>query len=115
MGIHGTPQLRRSERRRYLGFFRERVIQAVTFSQIRTREGIAAINQALEDKRARELVVHSNARARAMPSIMMAQNRGIDFTITNDPEFMGEVAVIVVAPDAVDIEKFLSDSEIKSK
>lgn len=108
-GIHGAPQLKKEERNRYLGFFRERVIQAVTFDQIKTKAGVAAITKALEDKSAYELIIHSNVRTYAMSCIVTAQKRGIDFTITSDPKFRGEVAVIVVSQSAVDVEQLLSD------
>lgn len=102
-GIHGTPELRADEKRRYLGFFRERVIQAVTFNQIRSKEGLGVMLEALKDQRGVELVIHQNVRGAAMPLIVQAQRKGLDFTIVSNPNFVGEVAVVLVAKDAVDV------------
>ncbi|NMA60521.1 MAG: YueI family protein [Firmicutes bacterium] len=102
-GIHGTPELRPDEKRRYLGFFRERVIQAVTYDQIRTKEGLGVMLEALKDKRGIELVIHQDARGAAMPLIVQAKRQGLDFTIVSNPNFIGEVAVVLVAKDAVDV------------
>ncbi len=108
-GIHGTPQLRPDEKRRFLGFFRERVIQAATFEQIRTAQGLQVMRDALLDTRGVELVVHNNARAVAMPLIVQARKQGLDFTIVSNPTLRGEVAVLLAARDAVDVPVLYSE------
>lgn len=108
-GIHGTPQLRMDEKRRFLGFFRERVIQAVSFKQITTKEGIKAIEDGLKHPQASSLVVHNNARSVAMGCIVAAQKAGVGFTITANPKLIGDVAVVVAAKEAVDIPKLMSE------
>lgn len=110
-GIHGTPQLKAAERRRHLGFFRERIIQAVTFDQIKTRAGIAGINSALKDARADELVIHNKARMAAINCIAEARKAGVDFTITSDPKLIGDIAVIVAAKTAVTVDGLLADND----
>ncbi len=109
VGIHGTPQLKMDERRRFLGFFRERVIQAATFRQLTSKEGIQALVQAVHDQLANEVVVHAQARTAAMPVIIAARQKGVDFTITTNPKFVGEVAVVVVAKVAVDVATVLAE------
>lgn len=104
-GVHGTPQLKLDEKRRFLGFFRERVIQAITFKQLSTTTGFKAIEDALAHPQAASLVVHNQARPGAMRYIVAAQNQGINFTITNNPKLIGEVAVVVAAKVAVDVPK----------
>lgn len=108
-GIHGTPELRPDERRRHLGFFRERVIQALTFKQARTNEGIKIMMEALKDPRGVELVVHQNVRGAAMPLIIQAQRQNLDFTIVSNPNFIGEIAIVLVAENAVDGVTLQSD------
>ena len=109
-GIHGPPELRPDEKRRFLGFFRERVIEAVTFGQIRTKEGREAITTALKDSRAARLVIHQEARSRSMALITEAQKKGVPFTVVSDPTFRGEVAVLVAANDAADVPRLKSES-----
>lgn len=101
-GIHGTPELRPDEKRRHLGFFRERVIQALTTKQMRTKEGMQVMMDALKDERAVELVVDQTVRSAAMPLIVQAQRQGLDFTIVSNPNFIGDIAIVLVAKDAVD-------------
>jgi uncharacterized protein YueI len=108
-GIHGAPELRPDEKRRYLGFFRERVIEAVTFDQLRTKAGLKVMMEALKDPRAVELLIRQEARGTAMPLIVEARRRGVDFTIVSDPNFVGEVAAALVAADAVDIAELYAE------
>lgn len=110
-GIHGGPELRPDEKRRFLGFFRERVLQAVTFQQIRTKEGLQAMGEALQDSRGVELVIHQDARRAAMPLISAARQRGLDFTIVGDPKFKGEIAVLLAAKDGVDVPVIWAEKE----
>ncbi|HBG02477.1 MAG TPA: hypothetical protein DDW87_13065 [Firmicutes bacterium] len=108
-GIHGTPQLRPDEKRRFLGFFRERVIQAVTFDQMRSSAGLKVMTEVLGDPRGVELVIHKRARVHAMPLIVEARKKGLDFTIVSNPNLVGEVAVQLVAKDAVDVPVLYSE------
>lgn len=110
-GIHGRPQLRPDEKRRFLGCFRERVIEAVTFDQIRTKEGLKVMSDALKDPRGVELVIHQEARSAAMPLIIEARRSGLDFTLVSNPRFIGNVAVLLAASDAVDVSKLYSEQE----
>jgi uncharacterized protein YueI len=110
-GIYGTPELKPDEKRRYLGSFRERVIQAVTFDQLRTKEGLKVMTQALKDRRAVELLIHQKARTTAMPLIVEAQRCGLDFTIVSDPRFVGDIAVALVAAQAVDTAELYAETK----
>ncbi len=110
-GAHGTPELRRQERRRHLGHFRERLLEAVTWKQLRSEHGQSRIRKALEDPRAVELVIHSHVRSQAMPLIKEAQKQGVDFTVVDNPKYEGKIAVVVAAGEAVDVPRLHSDSE----
>lgn len=111
-GIHGNVEFKKEERLSYLGFFRDRIIEAVTFNQLRDEQGRKAIMQALKDGRAHELVVHNRARMAAMPLISAARQAGVDFTIATNPQFKGKVALIVVAKNGIESNKcLLADRE----
>lgn len=102
-------ELRRDEKRRYLGYFRERVIEAVTFEQLRSKAGISALKEALNHKQAAELVVRNKARSSAMPLIVQAQRSRVAFKIVSDSEFVGDVAALVAARDAVDVPRVMAE------
>ena len=67
--------------------------------------------KALEDKRGVELVIHQDARGTAMPLIVKAQRKGLDFTIVSDSKFIGDVAVVLVARDAVDVPRVMAEEQ----
>lgn len=108
-GVYGPAELRPDEKRQFLGFFRERVIEAVTFEQLRSNGGLRAIGQALKSRHAHELVIHNRVRMQAMPLIMQAQREKIDFTIVTDSKFSGDIAVAVVAKTAVEVDKLFAE------
>lgn len=110
-GLHGAPELKPEEKRRFLGFFRERVIQAITFQQLRSKDGLNVMLEALKDRRAVELLIHQEARAAAMPLIVEARRRGVDFTIVSNPNFVGDIAAALVAAHAVDVPVLYAESQ----
>ncbi len=110
-GVHGTPELRKHERLHYLGHFRERILEAITWEQLKTDKGKSHIKKALDDQRAYELVIHSRARSQAMPLIREAQSKGIDFTVVNNSQLKGPIVVAVAAQQAVDVKRLHADEQ----
>jgi uncharacterized protein YueI len=102
-GIYGDPELKREERLRYLGEFRERVLKALTFDQIAEPGTYPEIEEALKDKRARKLVVSQKAKLdEAREYIRLARACGLQFTMVNNPDLRGDIGLVVVSDDAVD-------------
>ena len=67
------------------------------------------MTEVLGDPRGVELVIHKRARVHAMPLIVEARKKGLDFTIVSNPNLVGEVAVQLVAKDAVDVPVLYSE------
>jgi uncharacterized protein YueI len=44
-----------------------------------------------------------------MPLIVEAQRLGVDFTVVSNPQFIGDVAVALVAREAVDVPRLMSE------
>lgn len=109
--VHGTPELRKRERQHYLGHFRERILEAVTWNQLKTDKGKSHIKKALTDPRAYELVIHSRARSQAMPLIREAQSNDVDFTVVNNSQLKGPIVVAVAAKQAVDVKRLHADEQ----
>ncbi len=110
-GIMGKPQLRREEKRRFLGEFRERVIRALTLEQVHEEGVYPEIMESINDPRADKLVVSSRADLyRAREYILLAQEHGLSFTTVDSPEHRGEIGLIVVSNSAVDEEEIMVDT-----
>lgn len=104
-GIHGTPELKREERRLLLGIFRERVLKTLTFAQIAEPGTYPEINDAIRDPRAKRLLISRKANlAAAAEYIRLAREQGLAFTTVDSPEYKGNVGLVVAAEEAVDVE-----------
>lgn len=106
--LHGPPELRKGEKRRYLGNFRERVLKALTFDQILEKGTYPEVEEALKDKRARKLVISRKVDLNAARDyINLARKKGLTFVTVDSPEFIGDIGLVVVADDAVDVEDIM--------
>jgi len=105
-GMHGAPILKREERQRLLGQFRERVIMALTFSQIAEPGTYPEIKRAMDHPKAKRLIISRKANlSEAADYILLARKRKLSFTTVDLPEFIGPVGLVVAADEAVDIEE----------
>lgn len=107
-GMHGPPELKKEEKKLFLGQFRERVLIALTFSQIAEKGMYPAVEQAIRDPRARRLVISAQADLEAAREyIQLAAAHNLSFTTTSSPDFQGEIGLVVVAAVAVGQEEVL--------
>lgn len=103
IGIHGVPELKREERQRLLGQFRERVIKVLTFKQIAEPGIYAEIKDAVAHPQARRLIISRKADlSGAAKYIRLARRQNMAFTTVDLPEFKGPVGLVVAADEAVD-------------
>jgi uncharacterized protein YueI len=102
--IYGPPELRRREKQVLLGQFRERVIKALTFEQIVEPGTYPEIQQAMNHPQAKKLIISRKADlAAAADYIKLARQRSLSFSTIDQPDFHGNVGLIVAAQDAVDV------------
>ena len=102
-GVHGTPELKKEEKRKYLGQFRERIIKALTLEQIHEEGVYPEIVESIKDHRASVLIVSKRADlTSAWEYILTAQDNNLDFTTVSSPSYKGEIGLVVVSHKAVD-------------
>ena len=107
-GIQGDPELKKDERRRYLGELRERIIKALTFEEIAEPGTYPEIRDAIKDKRAKKLVISQKAKLdEAREYIQLARKNGLQFTMVDNPEYTGNIGLLVVSDEAVDVENIM--------
>lgn len=111
-GIHGTPELKRSEKLQYLGEFRERIFKVLTKDQVDDSLPYPEIEEALKDPRSSRLLLNGDLdydyRAKY---IKIARKYNKPYTVINDPDLKGETGLAVIADHAVDMEKIEVDKE----
>ncbi len=109
--LDGPPELKAGEKRRYLGNFRERILKTLTFEQILEKGTYPEIEEALKDKRARKLVISRKVDLNvARDYIELARQNGLTFATVDSPQFIGDIGLVVVADDAVDVEDIVVES-----
>jgi len=110
-GMWGKPQIKREEKRKHLGEFRERVIKALTIDQIQEEGFYPEILESIKDPRAYKLVISSRADlSKARDYILMAHKNGLSFTTVDSPSYRGEIGLVVVSDRAVDEENIMVET-----
>jgi uncharacterized protein YueI len=111
-GIHGAPELRKDEKQHYLGEFRERVLKVLTRQQMAEAEVYDEIRSALNDPRAEKLVIDGSTPDRHNDKYeKLAASLGKPYTVRRDADFQGDIGLIVVSAQAVDVP----DDELRVK
>lgn len=101
-GIYGPPELKREERRYYLGQFRERVIKVLTFAQIAEPGIYSEIQDAMAHPLARRVIISRRAVSAAKKYVQLARKYNLEFTTVDSPDYTGPVGLVVAAGQAVD-------------
>ncbi|MEO3944996.1 YueI family protein [Gorillibacterium sp. CAU 1737] len=103
-GIHGAPELGHEEKMRYLGEFRERVLKVLTRKQVAEPEVYDEIRSALSDPRADKLIVDATSPDRFnLKYEHLAAELGKQSTRRREPDFVGDIGLVVVSDRAVDL------------
>ena len=106
VGNFGAPELKIDEKRKYIGEFRERVLLALTKDKVAKKEYYPMIEEALRDERAKELLMNGNLILNAGHDYkLLADKYKIHSKEIYDKHLTGDIALIVVSDDAVDVEK----------
>ncbi|WP_418654991.1 YueI family protein [Anoxybacter fermentans] len=102
-GLYGTPELKKEERLRYLGEFRERVLKALTVEQVEEPGVYPEILDALCDPRASKLILRRDIDLeRARDYLELAKKKKVAFKRVDSPKFKGDIGLVVVSSNAVD-------------
>lgn len=100
-----TPELRKEEKRYFLGEFEERVLKVLTRGQVAQSFIYPEIKEALEDEHAKRLLLDGELSFEFIKKyIKLAQQLQKPFTFINDPKLKGEIGLAVVSEKAVDVD-----------
>lgn len=102
VGMFGPPELKRGERKRFLGEFAERVLAAISKDDVAADEVDRSIAKAMKDPRATAVVVHADVEyTDAAKYHRLATEQGLPFTMRGDPSYTGKVGLVVISDRAV--------------
>lgn len=104
--MHGSPELKYDEKIHYLGEFKERVIRFLTKKQIEEHSIYPEIIDALKDKRSVKMIINGSIASYFSGKYEnLARELGKPCKVISNPKFKGEVGLVIVGDDAVDIEE----------
>ncbi len=116
-GAHGTPELKKDEKNRYLGEFAERIICFLHHNQVVERGLYPEVLEAIKSSEAKKLVISRDVElSQAQVYIEKARQNGLKFKRVDSPEHKGEISLIVASDRAVNVEeKEIPDRDKKLK
>ena len=116
-GAHGTPELKKDEKNRYLGEFAERVICFLHYNQVVEKGLYPEVLEAIKSSEAKKLVISRDVElSQAQDYIEKARENGLKFKRVDSPEHKGEISLIVASDRAVNVEeKEIPDRDKKLK
>ncbi|MYL32524.1 DUF1694 domain-containing protein [Pontibacillus yanchengensis] len=114
-GIHGKKQIKASERKRYLGTIRERVVIALTNGQLMQDKGLQELEQAMQHHPGTKLLLNGHVASRFMKEEKtLADKYNIPYTAVTNNEAESDLGAILTYDYAVDIEDiFVQDHDEK--
>ncbi len=118
-GIYGKKELKKSERNRFLGEYKERVFRYLTYKQVIEPGTYPEILNAIRNPEAKKLIIDREVDlVAANDYVKLAAENNLFFKRVDSPDFKGDIALLVVSDHAVDISnrKVLSRVErLKNK
>lgn len=106
VALHGVPELKRFEKRKFLGSFRERVIKVLLIAQLEQFHHSVHpdIVLAMKHPQADWLLIRSDYINQASCYLKLAQECGLRFKTVFRDDLIGEVALLIAAKEAVKVE-----------
>ncbi len=100
--LNGGPQLKRNEKNKFLGEFRERVLIALTYSQVEELGTYQEVLEAIRDQEAVKLIINAKVDLqKATEYVKLADENDLSFKKTGAAGLTSDIALVVVSDHAV--------------
>lgn len=104
-GIHGQKEINPDEKRKFLGTFRERVILALTQSQVREKGVYQEVEDALKANHKAKLLLNGNMDYSFLSKYTKLSNKyDVEYTIVTNKEHDSDIGLVIAHEYAVDKE-----------
>ncbi|SMC80264.1 YueI family protein [Sporomusa malonica] len=104
-GLHGVPEIKRDEKRAYLGVFREQVITYLTQGQVKETAIYPEIKQALGHEKFHKMIINGSIDHHSTSKYqLLAKKLQKSYTIIVDSDPDEAAGLVVASDEAVDIE-----------
>lgn len=111
-GVYGSKEIKRAERKQYLGTIRERVLFALTKGQVMRKEGMEQLEKELQSKDADELLLNGEVSFRFLSDYKkLADRYNVEYTTVSNLEVETDLGMVLTAAHAVDKEEIFLASD----
>jgi len=99
-GLHGTPEIKSAEKKKFLGVFREQVMAVITQQQVKEPIIYTEVIRALKDVRSARLIINGSLEREVTRKYRdLAEKMAKPYKVVYDPDTPRESAALVVASD----------------
>ncbi len=110
-GLQGGLELKKDEKAKFLGQFKERVLKALTFEQVEKAGTYQEVVEAIKDNRADKLIINRNVDNQAAKEyINLSRKFNLSFKRVQSSEFVGDIGLVVASNQAVKVDDVLLNS-----
>lgn len=104
-GIYGPKEIKSDERKRFLGTLRERIVVALTQSQVRESKVLTQIEKIMKDHPKAHLYLNGQIEYNSLSKYLKVAGRiGIPFTIVNNKDVETDIGLVLAYDYAIDKE-----------
>ncbi len=105
-GIYGAKEINPDERRKFLGTLRERIVIALTASQVRDDQVQIEVEEAIKNNKQAKLLVNGNIDYMYLSKyIKVAQTHNVAFTVVTNKEHNSDIGLVLAYDYAIDKEE----------
>lgn len=120
-GIHGKKEIKPEERRKFLGTLRERIIVALTQSQVRESGVYKEVEEQMRRNPAAHLLLNGNMNYSELSKyVKLASRHNIKHTMVANKEHETDIGLVLAMDHAIDkeeiyITKKVEEIKVKTK
>lgn len=107
-GIKGTPEIKKDEKNKYLGTFRERVEIVLSIGQVMKPTIYSEVENILKNTKNIDLLLNGDVTYQYLSKyIQMANKYHVPFSIVQNNEFSSDLGLVIANKTAIDKEIIL--------
>lgn len=113
-GLYGEKQIKPAEKKKFLGTFRERIVVALTTSQVMEKDVYPEVEQFIKKNPEATLLVNGDLNYSAISKyIQIAKSNGISFSIVTNHTSATNIGLVLAHDYAIDKENiFIQKTKI---
>ncbi|WP_071619371.1 YueI family protein [Rossellomorea aquimaris] len=105
-GMYGQKQTKPDERRKFLGSLRERIIIALTQSQVREKKVYQEVAECIKEHRGAKLLLNGNMNYNYLTKyIKLANQYGVKFSMVTNKESQTDIGLLLAYDHAINKEE----------